>query len=420
VTIDQVRLPLEPEPEPGYYQIELFDAQHGGTDSTAICSTSLIVAPPGCWWPYADNQPLRGFGVSIQLYSLCSERNWGIGDFSDLASSITTLAQSGVLAIGLNPLHAQLPAQPDQRSPYFPSSRFYLNPLYLDPAVLPEYLELPLTQRQSFDDRAARLRAADLIDYAAVAALKFEAINACFDVFRQSASDERRQQLTLFEQREGTMLERFATFEATQASDSDLAAFRTRYVQWCCDEQLANCAHLASDLGMRLGLYTDLAVGTNAAGADAHNYPDLYVEDMEIGAPPDDFSPDGQRWGLPPWSPVNMQQDRYQTFIQLLRATMRHAGLIRIDHVMGLMQQFWIPRGMDCSDGAYVSFPFFDLLGIVALESQRHQCAVVGEDLGTVPDQVRQAIDNFDLLSTRLTYFEKDWQGRKSIPRARV
>jgi len=407
VSVEQVRLPIEPEPEPGYYRVELFLDR----DAAPICSMSLVVAPTTCWWPQSDQQPVRCFGVSMQLYSLCSERNWGIGDFSDLKTSIEILAQYGVQTIGLNPLHAQLPGQPDKRSPYFPSSRFFLNPLYIDPTDLAEYLELSDAQQQDFTERAAQLRSTELIDYEAVAGLKFEALNACFEVFLRSGNSQRRQDLDSFERREGAKLEQFSRFESRDSDNPKYNALKSRYFQWCCDEQLRQCTQLARERGMVFGLYADIAVGTSAEGADAHNFPELYVEGIEIGAPPDDFSPHGQRWGLPPWSPLNMREDNYRSFIDLIRTTMRHAGVVRIDHVMGLMQQFWIPAGVECIDGAYVAYPLYDLLGIIALESQRFECAVVGEDLGTVPDQVREAVDDFDLLSTRLLYFEKDWQG---------
>lgn len=407
-TVQQIRVPIEPEPETGYYRLEYF-----GNENTLRDSSCIIVAPQRCWWPQDDSGSNRYVGVALQLYAIRSDRNWGIGDFTDLLNSIEFLASSGVDVIGLNPLHALLPDQPDQRSPYFPSSRYFLNPLYLDPTDLTEYQLLPETQRDDYQQRAQELGKASLIDYPAVARLKHEALDACFELFCDSTAtdlQQARQQFKQFEIQYGELLDDFSNFEAATSSVKS-AASKSRYLQWRSTEQLHRCANLADSLDMTFGLYTDLAIGSNADGADARNMPDLFVSGMEIGAPPDDFSPQGQSWGLPPVSPLAVRQQHYQPFIDLLRCNMRDAGLLRIDHVMGLMHQFWIPAGASGSEGAYVRFPLQDLLAIVALESQRHQCAVVGEDLGTVPDELRHEIAHAGLLSTRLLYFEKNWHG---------
>lgn len=400
-------LPVQSEPDIGYYQVEELDKS-----GAPISSGQLIIVPSHCWWPDNDNGRSRFFGVGLQLYSLKSNRNWGIGDFTDLKASIGVLAEQGVDVIGLNPLHALLPEQPQQCSPYFPSSRYFINPLYLDPAALPEFDALPEQRKSDFRKRAASLATAELIDYSSVASLKYEALNECFEIFhsgRSEKSSSATEEFNRFVQEQGSRLQDFAEFEARLANNRERAVEKSCYLQWHCHRQLNEAANLAKSSGLEFGLYADLAVGCNADGADVNSAPELYLSSMEIGAPPDDFSPQGQSWGLPPMSPIELQRQGYKPFIDLLRQSMQYAGLLRIDHVMGLMHQFWIPSGMPCSEGVYVKFPLHDLLGIVALESQRHRCAVVGEDLGTVPDELRDEIAKCGMLATRLLYFEKNW-----------
>lgn len=410
--IEMVRVPVQPEPTPGYYRVEVYG------DNDHLRSTSLlIVAPSQCWWPEQEQQPARCFGVSLQLYSVRSSRNWGIGDFTDLSDAIRLFAGSGVDVVGLNPLHALLPNQPEQCSPYFPSSRYFRNVLYLDPEALPEYQQISDDLKQQFESRRLKLCESELVDYPGVADLKYAALQACYEVFCNNPlnQDYQKDLFVKFETEQGEQLKHFSEFEAGQCDTPFSDARQSRYLQWRSDQQLARCAKLATDLGMRIGLYNDLAVGSNGDGADADGQPMLFLRDIEIGAPPDDFSPQGQSWGLPPMSPVMLKQQQYDSFIKLLRHNMTHAGVIRIDHVMGLMHQFWIPKGMACNDGAYVQYPLHDLLSIVALESHRMQCAVIGEDLGTVPVELRQAIHEHGILSTRLLYFEKDWHGDHSF-----
>ena len=428
-------------PAPGYHHIEL---QSGDDDIESL----LIIAPPTCYLPPFIDSGARTWGVSLQLYSLRSARNWGIGDFTDLQTAIEILAPLGVDGIGLNPLHALFPQLPENASPYSPSSRDFINPVYLDIDLIAradgsdEWHRLVHSER--FLSRLRTLRQQQRVDYKGVWAVKLEALKILYRQFRRTLDDgesERVQSFRVFRAAQGEALARFALFEALQAhfhaEDNALqnwrhwpaefhdprsatvaewrAAHRAdiefhEYLQWQADLQLSAVQQTCTQQGMRIGIYNDLAVGNERFSAQCWADQALYALDTGIGAPPDDFSPTGQAWGLPPLIPRQLQATGYDTFIRSLRANMRHAGALRIDHVMGLMRLFWVPAGHAADQGTYVTYPFADLLGILALESQRHRCLVIGEDLGTVPDEVRHALWVNRILSYRILLFEKDWQ----------
>ncbi len=198
-----------------------------------------------------------------------------------------------------------------------------------------------------------------------------------------------------------------AAFDAAHPDDVEFFL----YLQWEADRQLAAVAEAGRQAGLAVGLYRDVALGASPDGAEAWGYQDSLVFGAEVGAPPDAFNPAGQGWGLPPFDPHALREAAYAPFIDLLRANMRHAGAVRIDHVMGLARQFWIPAGGSPADGAYMRFPLEDLLGILALESRRHRCVVIGEDLGTVPDGFRDRLAQAGVLSYRLLYFERGGDG---------
>ena len=420
----------------------------------------LIITPSRCYQavppaakdnPSVEPEQSRCWGLSVQLYALRSRRSWGMGDFSDLQAALRTAAALGAAALGVNPLHALFPHDAGRYSPYSPSSRRFLNPLYLDIEAVPDYAACAearaMVQAEDFQSSLRTLREAELIDYHAVSALKFQVLRCLFTHFcRQPPSTPRRQVFETFRQTAGIPLTRHALAEALQAwfyqldpachgwrswlpsyrdPDSDCCTrFAAEhadeilffaYLQWLAHEQLQAARQLAQELGLAIGLYCDLAVGVDSAGAEVWAEPQVYAADAHIGAPPDDFSPTGQDWGLAPYQPVALRASGYQAFIATLRASMRYAGALRIDHVMGLSRLFWVPPDSTPAAGAYVNYPFADLLGILALESQRNQCLVVGEDLGTVEDHVRQALDEAGVLSYRVLYFEKHWQGDHSF-----
>jgi glycogen operon protein len=376
---------------------------------------AVTVAPRSCHLPPLLANGGRAFGVTAQLYSLQRAEDQGIGDFTALARLAEAAAAAGAATVGLNPLHALFPADAERASPYHPSDRRFLNPLYLD---LPEAGAPPPSER---------------VDYPRVAAAKQAALEARFAHFAGDADFDR------FVAEGGEALARFAAFQAIaehhprqpwqawpeplrDAHGPGVADFarahsgRVRfhqYVQWLCDRQLAQAARAGK---LPLGLYLDLAVGAAPDGAEAWSGQDGLCWGASVGAPPDPLGPDGQVWSLPPPDPHRWRAEGYSTFAGLVRASMRHAGALRIDHVMGLARLFCVPEGARGDEGAYVAYPLHDLLGELALESTRAGCLIVGEDLGTVPHGLREALAENHILSYRVLAFER--QGNAFAPPA--
>ncbi len=433
---------------PGYHRFEL-EASSGERDAT-----TLIVVPPTCFQPEAIQNDKRVWGPAVQLYGIRSHRNWGIGDFGDLRQLVDLTADAGGGIVGTNPLHALFPDNPVHISPYSPSSRSALNILYLDVEALPEFAECTdaqaLVASPAFQAQLHALRAAELVDYPSVAAAKRETLDLLWRHFRErhiAQDSERAQAFRRFRELAGKPLERLARFEALQAhfraQDSSIwgwpvwpeeyrdpdgpavAAFTTdhadavsyhAWLQWSADSQLTEIGRQSWRRGLGIGLYADLAVGANPGGADAWSWQGIYADGAYAGAPPDDFNLHGQEWGLPPFVPHRLRAAAYAPFIEMLRANMKHAGALRIDHVMGLTRIFWVPAGQLASEGSYVNYPLEDLLGIVALESQRNQCLVIGEDLGTVPEGFRPRLAEADFLAYRPFLFERSSDGSFKPP----
>ncbi len=429
---------IEGVPPVGYHRLEVLAAR---ADATA----ALWVAPPRCYLPPALERGHRLWGLALQLYALRSERNWGIGDFTDLAAVIELAARHGADLVGLNPLHALFAHDARHCSPYSPSSRRFLNVLHLDVEAVPEFAHCEAARARvaapDFQARLARLRAAEYVDYEGVRAAKFEILELLFRAFVR-ADGARARAFAQFVRRGGEDLRRHALFEALQehfyARDAAcwgwpawpaayrdpqapaVAAFAAAhaeridfhaYLQWLADEQLAAAAERARALGMAVGLYADLAVSVDAGGAESWAEQRLYAHGLRIGAPPDEFNPQGQDWGLPPWQPERLRDAAHAPFVAVLRANMRHAGALRIDHVMALMRLYLIPPATDATQGTYVHYAFDELLAAVAIESHRNRCVVIGEDLGTVPDAIRAALAAAGVLSYRVLYFERDADG---------
>ncbi len=419
-----------------------------GAGETA--ETALIVAPPKSYAPAWLEQGKRPWGVACHIYSLRSENNWGVGDFSDLAHLSRVSAGFGAAAVGVNPLHALFPANADHASPYSPSSRQFLNPLYIDVAAVPEFLESPevqaMARTEGFTERLAKARGADFVDYPNVTAIKLAVLERMHDFFVEHYPPEnsRRADFDAFLEIGGAALRRFTLFQAlheyfegrpwcewpdgNRLPDSVSSKSFARqnqhrlqfhaYLQWLAARQLEAAALECLDNGMAVGLYMDLAVGADPNGADAWSDSEVIVHGARIGAPPDAFNIQGQDWGMPPVHPLKLREKAYRAFIGMLRANMRCAGALRIDHVMGLMHLYWIPPGAKASDGAYVRYPFDDLLGIVALESVRNKCLVIGEDLGTVPHGFRDRMAAEGVLSYRVLRFERYGDGLFRRPEA--
>ncbi len=428
----------------GYHRLRLAVAGAGA-------ETGIAVAPAGCYLPPGLSKGARSWGLTTQLYSLRSERNWGMGDFTDLAQMARAAGGQGAVTVGINPLHALFASEPRHASPYSPSTRVRLDYLYVDPGAVPGFAEEAALAALVPQAALAAARATEFVDHAAVAALKRPVLEALYRRFRNNdlgngAVSERGAAFRRFQQAAGEALAIFATFEAlhehlnsngglfswhswpTELRDPHSAAVGEfaaahadrveffEFLQWQADEQLGAAAKAGRDAGLSLGLYRDLAVGVNPQGAEAWADQRIVVPGMSIGAPPDPLSRSGQNWGLAPVNPLALRQCGFEPFIAALRANMRHAGVLRIDHVMSLARLYWVPAGRSAVAGAYVNYPFAELLRLVALESHRQRCAVVGEDLGTVPPGFRETMQAANLLSYRVVMFERRSDGNYVPP----
>lgn len=401
---------------PGYHRLRL--SKPGGG---ALGSALLVVAPERCHLPPGLAAGERCWGVSVQLYGLRSDRNWGIGDFTDLAGFAAAAAGLGADLVGLNPLHALFPEEPGRCSPYSPSSRLFINPLYIDPEAVPEYAAAASVRQRvaapGFQRQLQALRDTGRVEYAAVAACKLGVLRLLYEWFERNATAERRRAFASFRAEAGAALAQFAEQPGSgSAPRRPEEAGWHAWLQWLARDQLAAAAAAARAAGMRIGLYLDLAVGPDAGGAEVRADPDVFVTAAGVGAPPDPLAPQGQDWGIPPWHPVRLREQEYAPFIRLLRANMPPGGALRIDHVMMLLRLWWVPRGRPSSAGGYVRYRLDELMAIVALESARRQCLVVGEDLGTVPGEVRDAMARHGLLSYRVLMFEREPDGAFRAP----
>jgi 4-alpha-glucanotransferase len=446
---NRLSLPFPRQVEIGAYKV-LVETEVGGLPVTA--ESLWIVCPASAYLPPDLEQGRRIAGVNVALYGVRSERNWGVGDFTDLKSLIDWAADDlRVDFVGLNPLHALFNSSPYNTSPYLPSSRFYRNFLYLDVTAVPDSSESPRAVSMVKDATASgllrRLRAEEHVNYNEVSRLKYRVLKEVFLSFlenhgRGSRPTERWQRFQDYVGSEGTYLKRFATFSALRervlAGTPPVytlqewpAAFRNpdsaevesftkenedeilfwMYLQWQIDLQLSDVQTYAREKGMLLGLYHDEALAIDRNGADSWAYGDALHDGFSVGAPPDAFAPDGQDWGFAPPVREKAQQSGYELFRARLQANCRHGGALRIDHVMQLRHLFWIPEGGKPADGVYVKDYESDLLNLLALESSRQGTLIVGEDLGTVPFDFRERLMAKGFFSYRLFYFERDDQG---------
>jgi 4-alpha-glucanotransferase len=405
-------------------------------DATRQESATLLVAPP---MAYQGKKPdARLWTLSVQLYGVRSHRNWGHGDFTDLAELLTLAAKVGAAGIALNPLHALFDDRPEQNSPYSPNSRLFLNPLYIDVSAIPEF---PGAAAAGLEQEIERLRQQEFVDHVGVAAAKLAGLRLAYDRFCRQADAQRRTRFDAFRRERGQWLARFASFEHLRrrfpdvwwqwpelwrrpddAHVGDLRHEAAReigffeFVQWIADSQMAQCCARAQELRLPIGLYIDVAVGVEAGGADAWSEQDAILNSLSVGAPPDLLNTAGQNWGLSGFSPAGLEAEQFEPFRQMLRESMRYAGAVRLDHVLGLRRLFVIPHGMKPQDGTYVQFPFEALLAVVAQESVRNECIVIGEDLGTVPEGFRETMEDWGLWSYLVLLFERRHDGSFKSP----
>lgn len=401
----------------------------------------LIVAPQKCFLPPS---PKRSWGISLQLYGLRSANNWGIGDFRDLEGIMKVAGRRwGAATIGVNPLH--IPAA-GLSSPYSPSSRLFWNPVYLNVEDVREWRTSLILRRKAgslkFQQMLKRLRNSSRVDYEAVGKLKGEIFERLFREFRRHHL--RKKKLTPrgrafihFVSHHHSHLTRFCTFQALTEHlgtwvwrvwpqeyqhplSKTVEAFRHahaariqfyQYVQWLCELQLQKLDHVAQKYSLSLRLYHDLPVGIHPDGADAWIFQDQVAPGITVGAPPDAFNLNGQNWGLAVPNPIRLREEGYQFLRETLQENMRHGGVLRIDHALGLFRMFWIPQGGTGKDGVYVRTYVDEVLAVLALESVRRKVMVVGEDLGTVTPAIQQKLHAAGLLSYRLLLFEREDDG---------
>ncbi len=411
---------------------------HRDGDSERQCR--IVVTPGRCFLPSDILDGARRFGLAAHLYAIRRPGDHGIGDFTTLAAMADATARAGGSIVGINPLHALFAEDRERASPYHPSDRRFVDPIYIDVDQVPD-LAASDAARELLDRNQTRLAAlstADRVDYTAVWEVKRAALDACFTRFEHRANDDPlKTEFDRFVAAGGPPLRQFALFEAISAAHprlpwhewpdalrqpdargiADFASRHARqvrfafYLQWLADRQFGAAARSAQASALAFGFFRDLAVGAAPDGAEVWANPSAFARGVATGAPPDSFSAAGQNWNLPPPNPRTLMASGFAGFAGLLAANMRHAGALRIDHVMGLSRLYWIPEGAAAADGAYVEYPLDALLGVLAIESARAHCIVVGEDLGTVPEGLRERLAGVDILSYRVLWFERGDSG---------
>jgi len=432
-------LPLPEEAPIGYHQLKI------SIDGISRGTSNVIICPDRAYLPAPLANGARSAGFNVTLYGLRSNRNWGCGDFTDLRALIDWAHETGFSCIGLNPLHAIRNRSPYNTSPYLPLSIFYKNWIYLDIESVPEFALCAAAQRlfrsQRVEKTIQRLRGSDLVEYHEVDRLKRRFLNLLFGRFRRARRTDpaRARAFENYVEREGDLLHGFALYcvldeflheedptrwtwrdwplEYQDPSSEACRAFAEqhasavelhKYIQFLIHEQLSAVQAHARLRGMSIGLYHDLALATDNCGADLWAHREFFVDGCRVGSPPDDFSPTGQDWGFPPPRAVAHWENGYRLFRESIRKIVQYGGALRIDHVMRLFRLFWVPNGLAAAAGTYVRDNALDLLRILALESVRSKSIIVGEDLGTITDEIRDGLARFGILSYRLFYFEKN------------
>jgi 4-alpha-glucanotransferase len=409
-------------------------AQSGGQSARS----TLIVTPDWLGLPEGMGERVS-WGFATQLYSVRSAQSWGVGDLADLTDlAVWSGADLGADYLLVNPLHAGEPVAPLEPSPYLPTSRRFFNPLYLRVERIPEYADMVASDRATLDGLArdvhARLDHADVIDRDTAWTAKRAALRLVHDVARTAG---RELDYAAYRDRHGEALSRFATWSVLaqehgndfrtwpaplqDASSAAVTSYATEHedavefemwLQWLVDEQLQLAQAKAVGAGMSLGTMHDLAVGVHPGGADVWRLRSTYASGIQVGAPPDPFNQVGQNWSQPPWRPERLQELAYAPFRDLIASVLRHAGGVRVDHIIGLFRLWWIPAGRPPSEGTYVRYDHEAMIGVLALEAARAGAVVVGEDLGVVEPSARDYLASRGILGTSILWFERDDEGR--------
>ena len=420
--LNKITYLIQSDIEAGYYELDVKIADKN-------YKSRLAIAPQSCYDISIPNNKLWGF--AIQLYSVKSRRNWGVGDFTDLVDLVNICADNGADIIGLNPLNVLCHDYPENASPYQSISRLFLNPIYIDIEKVPEYEE---ADKQLIEGVLADVRGSEYIQYSKVYPLKVKMLEKCFKRFKECSDLIRKQAYDKFCYEYGAELEKLALFQClyeTQCSTiwggwrawpeglrspqgKDIPDFIEthqerieffKFMQFEAYRQFDTVKKRIDEKGLKIGLYRDLAVGVGKDSAEYWGDNQLFIPECGAGAPPDAFFPCGQQWGLGVFSPLELKERGYEPFIKILRANMKNAGALRMDHVMGLMRLFVIPDNLE--GGTYLYFNFEDMLNIVVLESYLNQCIVVGESIGNVPDGFIDAIRKRNIHSLSVLWSER-------------
>lgn len=424
----------------GYHQFQI-------TVGELTATQRLIITPHYCTQPPQGNSTKQHWGLAVQLYAQQSQQNLGIGNFDDLTHLLAWTQQQGGHIVGVNPLHSLFPSRPGHNSPYSPASRLFLNVCYIAPQTVAEFPYCPAATNYLSEHKAtlSQCRQGEFVNYEDLSPILLGVYRRLFKTFQRyhvGKGTDREAAFIEFCQNRGKPLENFATFmaisevidqasphavcwwnwpEALQdANSTGVEQFRTdhadtvqfyQYLQFIATGQLTQAQTRAKQQGMTIGLYGDLAVGSDVSGADVWMNPDLYATNIRVGCPPDDCNRLGQDWGLPPMRPDKLLEQGLEPWAALLKANMALFGAIRIDHAMAMLRLFWIPDGMNGTQGTYIRYPYYELLGVLALESHRNQCVVIGEDLGTVPPVIGETFPQWGIHSYKLLYFERQANG---------
>jgi len=413
-------------------------ARSGGQEEQC----DLVVTPDRLDLPAALTGDGRAWGFMTQLYQVRSQRSWGIGDLADLADlAVWSGVDLGADFVLVNPLHAAEPVGVMEPSPYLPTTRRFVNPIYIRVEDVPEVAYMPAAQRQTMEWQADDARAANdspELDRDGAWAAKRSALET---VHRLPRSVGRSRAFEVYCAEQGQGLVDFATWCALAEEHGPawaawpaglrdprsgaVEAERRRLVdrvdfyvwlQWVADDQLADAHRAALSSGMRLGVVHDLAVGVHPEGADAWALGPTLARGVTVGAPPDAFNQQGQDWSQPPWRPDELAAAGYAPYRDMLRTVLRHAGGVRVDHAIGLFRLWWVPEGASPSAGTYVRYDHEALIGILALEAHRAGAFVIGEDLGVVEPWVRGYLRERGVFGTSILWFEKDEQGAPLPP----
>ena len=435
ITTWRLRVPVPHDVPLGWHTVHAWQRPFGSAEPDRTASCTFVITPERLSAPRTRPGRSRGWGLMAQLYSVRSRASWGMGDFADLGDLAAIAGTRGADFLLINPIHSAEVTSPIEPSPYLPATRRFLAPLYLRPEDIREVAYLAAADRAVVDTAREPVAAtdgdADRIDRDAVWAAKSAALDVVFAVPRSAG---RQAELDAFIEREGEPLRDFALWcaleeyyaggerpdEARDITSPLVAELRRQlairvdfhvWLQWIADEQVAAAQAAAAASGMSIGIMHDLAVGVHTEGSDAWSLRGMYAQGMLVGAPPDMYNQQGQNWTQPPWLPSALAEAGYVPLRDMVRTLLRHAGALRIDHVIGLFRLWWIPAGASPAAGTYVRYDHEAMIGVLALEALRADAVLIGEDLGNVEPWARDYLSARGILGTSVLWFEREGEG---------